>query len=629
MNDAPYIPAKTVEEMQAAHPPGTRHAAMFKIAMPLVGNGMSAEAVRAQLRATFPDADKSDKEIADVVEWCMQKNPTPSGYGPQTRPAGPLPTRPAPVAAAPVKPKLKPAEHAAWWLAGMTMDEATLSDRSAVKFEAMRPDALFMALYGPTDALSIVTAYIHDEKANKARPMGAGKTLLRDEWISYFAEKGIPQSPAGAWMRPNPVAKEGTGKDGAPKDADVTAFRFLLVESDSLPLDLQFALYASMPLPISAVILSGGASAHAWVRVDCADEGEYELAAKRIMDMLAPFGIDPANKNPSRLSRLPGATRTIGAVDGGAQRIVYLNPNAAPIRDFSALEHALSVQRISQNPFKALFNRAITRYDDLAANKGKLGVPTGITGFDEISGGLKGKQLIVIAAETNGGKSTFALNIINHAAKNGHGVALFTMEMDRDEVFDNLLSMNARVNRNVFNTGNFTEGDFRSIANVSGPVSKLPIWIEDDAVLTVAQIRARCLQLVAAQDIKLVVIDYIQFVTADSAFRDNREQQIANISRGIRSLAKELNVPIIALSQLNDDGKIRESRVIAHDAHVVILIEPKDGALLAKVVKGRSIPKGQYLMRFEPQFCKLTYQETPSEATPPDYAPKKKQWQRD
>lgn len=623
MNDAPYIPQKTMSEMQSSHPPGSRHAAMFKIAIPLIGNGMSPAAVHAQLRATFPDADKTDKEIADVVAWCVERAPTPSGYGPQSNRMAP-PACPALNLAPTTRAAVSPTAHADWWLGGVAMDEPTLCMRSPVDFEAMRPDALFAALYTPTDCISLVTAFIHDPTANKARPCGAGKTLLRDEWLQWFSSKGVPQSDAGAWMRPNPVAPTGTGKGGAPMDADVTAYRFLLVESDILPLDVQLALYAYLPLPVAAVILSGGTSAHAWVRLDCANTEEYEISAKRVLDLLAPFGFDQANKNPSRLSRLPGATRKIGSSGDGAQRIVYLNPNAPPLRDFATLEASLLAPRVSERPFKALFDRAVIRYEDLEANRGKLGVPTGITGFDEVSGGLKGGQMIVIAAETNGGKSTFALNIINHAAKNGHGVALFTMEMDRDEVFDNLLSMNARINRNVFNTGCFTEGDMRSIQNMIAPVSALPIWINDDAVLTVAQIRARCLQLVSSQGIKLVVVDYIQFVTADASFKDNREQQIANISRGLRSLAKELKVPVIALSQLNDDGKIRESRVIAHDAHVVILIEPQDGALLAKVVKGRSIPKGDYLMRFEPQFCRLTYQEASSAIN--DTPPKKRRW---
>jgi hypothetical protein len=130
------------------------------------------------------------------------------------------------------------------------------------------------------------------------------------------------------------VKQRGTGKHGAVCDSDVTSYRFCLLESDDLPLDLQLSLWGRLPLPIAAIIDSGGRSAHAWVRLDCDTAEEYQALVERIYTRLAQFGLCTSNKNPSRMSRLPGAQREIGKRgDGGKQRLLYLNPKPleAPI----------------------------------------------------------------------------------------------------------------------------------------------------------------------------------------------------------------------------------------------------------------------------------------------------------
>jgi hypothetical protein len=110
-------------------------------------------------------------------------------------------------------------------------------------------------------------------------------------------------------------------------DANVTAFRFALVECDAMPLELQMALLARIPLPISAIISSGGRSLHAWVRVDADTLEDYRRTVSRMLALLARFGVDGQNKNPGRMSRLPGVVRKIGAEGDGRQRLLYLNPN--------------------------------------------------------------------------------------------------------------------------------------------------------------------------------------------------------------------------------------------------------------------------------------------------------------
>jgi KaiC/GvpD/RAD55 family RecA-like ATPase len=604
----PYIPQKTLAEMSSSHPPGTRHAAMFQIAMPLLGNGMAPEAVRAQLRATFPDADKTDKEIADVVNWCLEKNPTPSGYG---APAVPPARQRVEYRKPEVLPKVSPREKMSWWLNGATATVESVISSSPHLVPSQRElsaGCLLRNLFLTTEYVNIVRAYTVNDKG-KANPQGAGKAMHPQDWELWIAEHGMPEDKAGAWMRFNPTTERGTGAEGAVKDADITAFRFMMIESDVLSLEQQLAFYRRCKLPIAAIIQSGGDSAHAWVHMDCADDATYTEAVARVLASLEPFGFDRANKNPSRLSRLPGAQRTIGAKGDGVQRLLYLDPQAKAMdaEAFSAFELHLKLPLVSERPFRQIITSAVHRYIELELNKGKSGVPTGITDFDAISGGLKPGQMIVIAAQTGGGKTTLATNIINTAAwHNNIGVALFTLEMDRHEICDLLVSLNCGVNRNVFNNGNFSMRDMAAITAHLEQFNNLPLWISDEPVMTVEQIRLRVLQLKAENKIGLVVVDYLQFVSGGESFRDNREQQIAAISRGLRSLAKEAKIPVIALSQLNDEGKLRESRVIAHDAHIVILVEEIDsGDMMVKVVKGRSIPKGEYLMRFHRELGRL------------------------
>lgn len=194
--------------------------------------------------------------------------------------------------------------------------------------ENWRLDAvpLLAALYYGRELINIVTDYtLRDD--GKASPSGAGLTRTRDEWMSEMLD-GAPQKDAGAFIRLNPLkAKAGHGRGGAMTDHDVAMHRFTLLEADGISPDLQVCLFAKLKLPIAAIISSGGRSIHAWVRIDAAGAGEYRRLTNKIFAHLRLFGIDASNQNPSRLSRLPGAQRKIGASDDGAQRLLYLNPD--------------------------------------------------------------------------------------------------------------------------------------------------------------------------------------------------------------------------------------------------------------------------------------------------------------
>ena len=178
---------------------------------------------------------------------------------------------------------------------------------------------LIECLYRPGERINFVTDFVLDED-RKAKPMGRGETIERDALIARWRKAGTPSSEAGGWLRMNPVDSNGVS------DANVTAFRFALLESDKLPVDLALSLFCKLPLPIAAILSSGGRSLHAWVRVDVGSVDEYRATVARLLLLLARFGIDPKNKNPSRLSRLPGIVRRIGAQRDGRQRLLYLDP---------------------------------------------------------------------------------------------------------------------------------------------------------------------------------------------------------------------------------------------------------------------------------------------------------------
>lgn len=224
------------------------------------------------------------------------------------------------------KTQVDPATVAENYLRGFRCGEVDLWEASPVR----PPDdwtldaiALLESLYLPGEQINFVTAFklvTKKDGTTKANPDGYGTTTERNDLIARLREHGTPRSDAGGWIRMNPL--DGAGVD----DDNVTAFRFALIESDVLPLDLLMPLLARLPLPTAAILTSGGRSLHSWVRVDCATIEDHRQTVAKMLALLSKFGVDTGNKNPSRLSRLPGVIRGIGAEGDGRQRLLYLNP---------------------------------------------------------------------------------------------------------------------------------------------------------------------------------------------------------------------------------------------------------------------------------------------------------------
>jgi hypothetical protein len=330
---SPFIPPRTREEIQNPASKGQRHGQAMRIAMSLLGQGFVPDAVFAQLRGMYPE-DVTDDEISSIIKWAVQKNPL------SCQSTSDIATKRIQHEIAPKRVTTGQAiTNAEKWLGNFRCEEYDLWERSPWRpLEDWRFDALplLAALYGNDDFINVVTEFTLEQQENgkqKANPHGPGRTMRRDDWMRSLRDHSAPQSDAGAWVRPNPVKQEGSGKNGAVCDRDVTGYRFCLLESDDLPLELQLSLWATLPLPVAAIIDSAGRSVHAWVMLNCQSSEEYQAKVHSIYELLARFGICRGNKNASRLSRLPGAQREIGKREDGAQKLLYLNPDPceAPI----------------------------------------------------------------------------------------------------------------------------------------------------------------------------------------------------------------------------------------------------------------------------------------------------------
>lgn len=238
---------------------------------------------------------------------------------------------------------------------------------------------------------------------------------------------------------------------------------------------------------------------------------------------------------------------------------------------------------------KDVLVESFAKLEELYNQKGKLsGTPTGFADLDLRTSGLHDSDLIIVAARPAMGKSAFAINIAtNVALQAGKGVAIFNLEMSKEQVGNRILCSEAMVDSNKIRTGQVEDDDWVKLASTLGRLSEAPIYIDDTAGISIMEIRAKCRKLKIEKDIGLVVIDYLQLIQGSGNRNSSREQEISEISRSLKILAKELNIPVIALSQLSrgvekrDDKRpmlsdLRESGAIEQDADIVIFLYRDD-----------------------------------------------------
>lgn len=251
----------------------------------------------------------------------------------------------------------------------------------------------------------------------------------------------------------------------------------------------------------------------------------------------------------------------------------------------------ISQQHLQQNfvPISSVLHETFERIDELHREKGKLrGLATGFLDLDRLLGGLQKSDLIILAARPSMGKTSLALDIIRHVSADLKiPTGIFSLEMSKDQLVDRLLSSQSDVNLWKIRTGNLNDEDFEKIGEAMGKLSEAPIFIDDAAGCNIMEIRTKARRLQAENDVGLIVVDYLQLMAGRGHNQDNRVQEVSEISRSLKILARELNVPVLALSQLSRNvenrpdkvpqlADLRESGSIEQDSDVVMFIYRED-----------------------------------------------------
>lgn len=303
-------------------------------------------------------------------------------------------------------------------------------------------------------------------------------------------------------------------------------------------------------------------------------------------------------------------------------------------------------------PIDNLLTEAFERIDELHKHGGKLrGLPTGFPDLDNILAGLQKSDLIILAARPSVGKTSLALDIARQAAiKSKEGVGLFSLEMSKEQLVDRLLCSQSHVNLWKMRTGKLSDreedNDFTRIGEAMGQLSEAPIYIDDSPISSIMEIRTKSRRLQMEKGLGLIVIDYLQLMEGRGRYGDNRVQEVAEISRGLKAIARELNIPVLALSQLSRAveqtggpaiprlAHLRESGSIEQDADVVMFIyrkaadrhysredlpEAEKNLAQIYIAKHRNGPTGKVELFFNEEIVSFSSVEKTGMEEPPEF----------
>ena len=323
-----------------------------------------------------------------------------------------------------------------------------------------------------------------------------------------------------------------------------------------------------------------------------------------------------------RLIKASGAIAELG-FDGSKNSQELLGEAEAHL--FAVSDQALRQELAS---LEQILEESFDRMEELHRDKSKMrGVPTGYRDLDNMMAGLQRSDLIILAARPAMGKSTFALNLAHNVAVGaGQSVLVFSLEMSKEQLVDRMLADEAGVDAWNIRTGNLSDDDFEKLSHAMGVLAEAPIFIDDTPGLSVLELRTKARRAAHEKPLGLIVIDYLQLMSGSSkSFGDNRVQEISEISRGLKLVARELNVPVIALSQLSRSvesrtpphpqlSDLRESGSIEQDADIVMFLyreayynpeteHPNITQLMIK--KHRNGPVGNIDLYFHPERLKF------------------------
>jgi replicative DNA helicase len=239
--------------------------------------------------------------------------------------------------------------------------------------------------------------------------------------------------------------------------------------------------------------------------------------------------------------------------------------------------------RVGLLPIKDIVRDNFERLERIfREGKSITGIPTGYVELDKLTSGLQPSELLILAARPSQGKTALALNLMeNIAIRGGHPVAMFSLEMSKESLLQRLVASVAQIDAHKFRTGHLSKEDWRRMTESLGTISAAPLWLDDAGSISVLEIGAKARRLKREKGLSMLVVDYLQLITGRGRF-GNRQEEVSSISRGLKGLAKELQIPVLVLSQLTraperDErgpqlSDLRESGAIEQDADVVMFI---------------------------------------------------------
>ena len=277
-------------------------------------------------------------------------------------------------------------------------------------------------------------------------------------------------------------------------------------------------------------------------------------------------------------------------------------------------------------PIRQVVLEALDHISSVSKSKGNVtGVSTGFTDLDYKTAGLQKSDLVLIAARPSMGKTAFVLNMAQHICfKDNKCAVIFSLEMSKEQLVNRLLSLESSVNSNSIRTGKLTDGDWESIVEGAEIIARSKLIIDDTPSISISELRSKCRKYYQEHELSIIIIDYLQLMTGKGR-SDSRQQEISEISRSLKALARELNVPVVALSQLSravekrDDHRpmlsdLRESGAIEQDADVVMFLyrddyynkeSEKRGIAEVIIAKQRNGPIGTVELVWMPDYTKF------------------------
>ncbi len=278
-------------------------------------------------------------------------------------------------------------------------------------------------------------------------------------------------------------------------------------------------------------------------------------------------------------------------------------------------------------PIRQVVMNAMDKIEKASKNNGNVtGIATGFIDLDYKTAGMQPSDLILIAARPSMGKTAFVLNIAQHIAfKLNQTVAIFSLEMSKEQLVNRLFSLESRVDSQHLRTGNLSDAEWEKLIESAGVIGKSNLIIDDTPGISVSELRSKCRKYKLEYDLKIIIIDYLQLMSGSGRGSDSRQQEISDISRSLKALARELNVPVIALSQLSRAveqrpdhrpmlSDLRESGAIEQDADVVMFIyrddyynkdTEKKGIAEINIAKQRNGPIGTIELVWLPDYTKF------------------------